>query len=153
MMKKIPAKICMLYDGACPRCTKDRDNYLRLVRGRAEGVSRFDITGRDEQLKRWGIDPRKALTELHVIIGSDESMERALESREVENGSFVSNEGLNLPGEARVLSELDAYIVLMHRGPVLKPLAWFMGLNPVRLALSAWYRKSVHKRLEREGRL
>ncbi|ABV35624.1 conserved hypothetical protein [Shewanella sediminis HAW-EB3] len=150
-MKRIPTKICVLYDGACPRCIKDRDNYLRLAGGRAEGVSWFDITGKDEQLKSWGIDPHKALTELHVIVGSDESLEKSNKSREIASAEVGS--GLGLPGEPRVLSELDAYILLMQKVPVLKPLAWLMGLSLVRPVLSAWYHKSVYKRLKREGRL
>ncbi len=143
-----PEKICVLYDGACPRCIRDRDNYLRLAGGRAEDVIWLDITGKDEQLKRWGIEPRKALTELHLIVGSDESMLRLNES----GGAAISEPGSALTGEVKVMSELDAYILLMQRVPVLKPLAWFMGLGPVRPVLSAWYRKSVYKRLKREGR-
>lgn len=150
-MKTSPAKICVLYDGACPRCIKDRDNYLSLAGGRAEGVSWFDITDKDEQLKRWGIDPHKALTELHVIIGADESVGKPKESRGI--GGAEPDSGLALPDQPRVLSEMDAYIVLMQQVSVLKPLAWFMGLSMVRPALSAWYRRSVHKRLKREGRL
>ncbi|RTR34821.1 DCC1-like thiol-disulfide oxidoreductase family protein [Shewanella atlantica] len=150
-MKTSPAKICVLYDGACPRCIKDRDSYLRLARGQAEGVSWFDITGEDEQLKRWGIDPHKALTELHLIIGADESMGKPKESWGT--GGTEPDSGLALPDQPRVLSELDAYIVLMQKVPVLKPLAWLMGLSLIRPVLSSWYHKSVHKRLKREGRL
>ncbi len=150
-MKTTPTKICVLYDGACPRCIKDRDNYLRLAGGRAEGVSWFDITGKDEQLKSWGIDPRKALTELHVIIGSDETMGKRKENRDIAFAEL--DPGLALLDEPSVLSELDAYIVLMEKVPMLKPLAWFMGLSLVRPLLSAYYHKTVYKRLKREGRL
>ncbi|MBE7213666.1 DUF393 domain-containing protein [Shewanella benthica] len=129
-MKTSPIRICVLYDGACPRCIKDRDNYSRIAGGYAVGVTWFDITDQDEKLKTWGIEPFKALTELHVIIGECENTEKP-----------------------RVVSELDAYIVLMRRVPILKPLAWLMGLKLVRPLLSKLYRKAVYRRLRCEGRL
>ena len=129
-MNKNQSNLYVLYDGACPRCIKDRDNYSRIAGGYAVGVTWFDITDQDEKLKTWGIEPFKALTELHVIIGECENTEKP-----------------------RVVSELDAYIVLMRRVPILKPLAWLMGLKLVRPLLSKLYRKAVYRRLKCEGRL
>jgi hypothetical protein len=36
---------------------------------------------------------------------------------------------------------------------LLAPLAWLMGLRPVRTVLSKLYRGSVHRRLTQSGRL
>ena len=129
-MNKNQPNLYVLYDGACPRCIKDRDQYSRVAGRHAVGVAWFDITDQDEKLKTWGIEPFKALTELHVIIGECENTEKP-----------------------RVVSELDAYIVLMQRVPILKPLAWLMGLKLVRPLLSKLYRKAVYRRLKCEGRL
>lgn len=117
-------KLTVYYDGACPRCVKDRCNYQRLAGGRGADVVWFDITGQEEKLRSIGIDPQKALTELHV---SDE--------------------------KRRVFSELDAYIVLMGKLPVLKPLAWLIGLPFIKPMLGRFYRQGVLARLRRSGRL
>jgi predicted DCC family thiol-disulfide oxidoreductase YuxK len=69
-MGKHNAKITVYYDGACPVCVRDRNNYEKLSGKRAGQVCWFDITGQEAQLRNLGIDPQKALTELHV---SDES--------------------------------------------------------------------------------
>lgn len=117
-------KITVFYDGACPRCVQDRRNYEKLAGKAGEEVCWFDITGEDERLREMGIDPRKALTELHV---QDE--------------------------QQRIHAELDAYILLMERTFLLKPLAWLIGLPVVRPALARIYRKGVLKRLRQSGRL
>lgn len=116
--------ITVFYDGACPRCVRDRANYERLAGEGGRDVEWCDITGRDEELQAEGIDPDAALRELHV---------RA--------------------PDGRVLRELDAYIVLMSRVWVLKPLAWLIGLPGVRGLCSRAYRVMVDRRLRREGRL
>lgn len=117
-------KLTVYYDGACPRCVRDRENYEKLAGKGAEAVSWFDITGREEELRALGIDPRRALTELHV---RDE--------------------------RGRVRSELDAYILLLGRVHRLKPLAWLIGLPVIRPLLSRLYRAGVARRLRRSGRL
>jgi predicted DCC family thiol-disulfide oxidoreductase YuxK len=83
----------------------------------------FDITGQDEPLRALGLDPHRALTELHVL---DE--------------------------HRQIRSELDAYILLMERVPRLKPLAWFIGWPWIRPWLARLYRWSVARRLRRSGR-
>ncbi|MBA4743241.1 MAG: DUF393 domain-containing protein [Azoarcus sp.] len=116
--------ITVFYDGACPRCRRDRANYERLAGKGGRNVEWCDITGRDDELRAEGIDPDAALRELHV--------------RAPDGG---------------VLRELDAYILLMSRVWVLKPLAWLIGLPGVRGLCSRAYRAMVDRRLRREGRL
>ena len=124
MMREGKEKITVYYDGACPSCIKDRENYEKLAGKNGEDVCWFDITGQDEHLRDIGIDPRLALTQLHV---RDERRE--------------------------IVSELDAYIVLMSRVFLLKPLAWFIGLTVIRPLLSSLYHWMVKRRLEKSGRL
>lgn len=118
------AKLKVYYDGACPVCRRDRRRYEALAGRAGEAVEWFDITGREEELRRRGIDPQRALTELHV---EDE--------------------------QHRIHSELDAYILLMRRVPRLKPLAWLIGLPVIRPLLARLYHLWVIRRLKREGRL
>ena len=115
--------ITVFYDGACPRCVRDRAQYERWAGRAGEGICWFDITGQDERLRALGIDPRRALTELHVL---DEHQ--------------------------RLRSELEAYILLMERVPRLKPLAWFIGQPWIHPGLARLYRWSVARRLRRSGR-
>ena len=117
-------KITVYYDGACPSCIKDRENYEKLAGKNGEDVCWFDITGQDTYLRNLGIDPRKALSELHV---RDE--------------------------QQQIISELDAYILLMSRVPRLKPLAWLIGLPVIRPLLSSLYHWMVNRRLKKAGRL
>lgn len=116
-------KLTVYYDGACPSCVRDRRNYERLA-GENSNVYWLDITGREDELRALGIDPKKALTELHV---SDE--------------------------RKNIISEVDAYRVLMNRVPRLKPLAWLIGLPIIRPIVSRVYHWQVNRRLRREGRL
>ncbi|MDD5267563.1 MAG: DUF393 domain-containing protein [Methylococcales bacterium] len=118
------AKIVVYYDGACPKCVKDRQNYEKLAGKEGENVCWMDITGQEDQLREIGIDPRKALTELHV---QDENQ--------------------------RIFSEMDAYILLMSKVPLLKPLAWLIGLPLIRPLLARIYHWQVNRRLRRSGRL
>jgi len=117
-------KLKVYYDGSCPGCIKDRERYERLAGDKADQVQWTDITDRDDELKRKGIDPDAALQELHV---------------EDERG--------------QIHRELDAYILLMSRVPVLKPLAWLIGLPVIRPLLARLYHWMVSRRLRRTGRL
>jgi len=116
--------ITVFYDGACPRCIKDRRFYERLAGLGGKQVKWLDITGQDEYLKGLGIDPLKALSELHI---------------QLENGT--------------ILFELDAYITLMSRVWLLKPLAYLISLPVIRPYLAKLYHKSVQKRLKATGRI
>jgi len=117
-------KITVFYDGACPRCVRDRENYERLDPEAGRQVEWFDITGRDRELRDLGIDPRKALTELHIR-----------------------------DSDGRILSELDAYRVLMARIPRYRLLGRLIGLPLIRPLTSRLYHWWVERRLRREGRL
>lgn len=117
-------KIIVYYDGACPKCVRDRQNYEKLSGKTSEDVCWFDITGRDDELRELGIDPQKALSELHV-----------------------KNEA------GRIVSELDAYILLMNKVPLLKPLAWLTGLPAIRHVLAGIYHWQVNRRLNKRGLL
>lgn len=116
--------ITVYYDGACPSCIKDRRDYEKLAGESGKEVCWFDITGQDDHLRGIGIDPRKAISELHV---RDEHQ--------------------------HIVSELDAYIVLMTRVPILKPLVWLIGLPIIRPILSSLYHRMVQRRLKKTGRL
>lgn len=116
-------RLTVFYDGACPICVRDRCTYEKLA-GERDDVCWVDITGAEARLREAGIDPRKALTELHVQ-----------------------------DGEGNIFSEIDAYRLLMARIPLLKPLGWLIGLPLVRPILSKLYRWWVRRRLIRDGRL
>ena len=117
-------QITVYYDGACPRCIKDRDNYQKLIAKDESQVIWFDITGQEQQLLQLGIDPNKALTELHIKMS-----------------------------DGRVHSELAAYIELMRRVTLLKPLAFVIGLPLIRPLLARCYHLMVIRRLKKSGRL
>jgi len=116
-------RLKVYYDGACPRCRQDRRRYENLAGARADEVEWVDITGKDKALRQIGIDPGAALRELHVQ-----------------------------DAEGAIHRELDAYILLMSRVPLLMPLAWVLGLPVIRPLLSRLYRWSVLRRLRRQGR-
>ncbi len=121
-MSEKKKQVTVYYDGACPSCIKDRKNYEKLTGKEGENICWFDITGQDVYLRNMGIDPHKALSELHV---RDE--------------------------HRRIVSELDAYILLMSRVPLLKPLAWLIGLPGIRPTLSSLYHRMVQRRLKKTG--
>jgi predicted DCC family thiol-disulfide oxidoreductase YuxK len=123
-MSQDNGKIIVYYDGACPQCVKDRRTYEKLAGKAAACVCWTDITGQEERLRGIGIDPHKALTELHV---QDENQ--------------------------NILSEIDAYILLMDKVPLLKPLAWLIGLPFIRPLLTKIYHWQVSRRLKRSGRI
>lgn len=112
--------VTVYYDGSCPSCVRDRSVYEKLAgeEGRQQ-VCWFDITGQEHELRQRGIDPDKALRELHV---------------------HDSNQGL--------MSELDAYIHLMSKIWLLKPIAFLIGLPVIRPWLSRTYHRMVDRRLK-----
>ncbi len=116
--------ITVYYDASCPKCVKDRRNYEHMAGETASDVCWMDITDRDEELHELGIDPRLALTELHV---KDK--------------------------QGRIVSEIDAYILLMQRVPRLRAIAWLIGLPVIRPVCAFFYHRLVTRRLRREGRL
>ncbi len=123
-MAQFKGKISVFYDGSCPKCIKDRQTYEKLAGKTAEQVCWIDITGQEKTLEQIGIDPAKALTELHV---KDE--------------------------HEQIHSELDAYILLMERVPKLRPVAWLISLPLIRPVLAWLYHWLVNHRLRRSGRI
>jgi predicted DCC family thiol-disulfide oxidoreductase YuxK len=117
-----PEKLIVYYDGACPVCVRDKQHYEQLSSELADQVCWYDITGNEDSLRAAGIDPQKALSELHVM----------------------DNDG-------RIVSELDAYVLLMQKVPVLKPLAWLIGLPVIRPFLAKIYHYTVNRRLRKRG--
>ena len=123
-MTQDEGKICVYYDGACPQCLRDRQTYQKLAGKAGDKVCGVDITGQEQKLYELGIDPKKALTELHV---KDEN--------------------------ERILSELDAYILLISNVSALRPVAWLIGLPLIRPILASIYHGLVNRRLRKSGRL
>lgn len=115
--------ITVYYDGACPKCVKDRHHYEKLSGRAGKNVCWFDITDQEKKLREIGIDPQKALMELHV-----------------------KNEN------QQILSEIDAYILLMSKVQPLRTLARLIGLPLIRPMLSKVYHWRVNRRLHRSGR-
>jgi len=99
------------YDGAGPRCVRDREQDEPWAGPASASVCGFDPTGQAERLRALGLDPRRALTELP-----------------------------RLDEHPRVRSELDAYILLLEKIPRLKPLAWFVVRPWIRPWLARLYR-------------
>ena len=123
-MSETEHPITVFYDGACPRCVRDREHDERWAGRAGASVGWFDLTGQDERLRELGIDPHRALTELHVM---DENQ--------------------------HLRSELDAYILLLDRVSHLKPLVWLIGRPGIRPWLARLYHRTVERRLRRSGRL
>jgi predicted DCC family thiol-disulfide oxidoreductase YuxK len=117
-------KIVVYYDGACPKCRQDRQTYEKLSGSAGEQVCWIDITDQESQLRDMGIDPQKALSELHV--------------RDT---------------KGQIISELDAYILLMNKVPLLKPMAWLISLPLIRPLLAKFYHWQVNRRLRKRGLL
>ena len=117
-MDRLSAKLTVFYDGACSVCVRDRRWYEKLEGKTENSVEWLDITGRDEELREQGIDPDKALRELHVK-----------------------------DSQGQVHREMAAYILLMARVPLLKPIAWLIGLPVIRPTLAWLYHRWVARRL------
>lgn len=117
-MNKTTQPLTVFYDGACPVCVRDRHWYEKLEGKTDDKVQWLDITGGDEELRQQGIDPEKALRELHVK-----------------------------DGQGQVHREMAAYILLMSRVPVLKPIAWLISLPIIRPTLAWIYHRLVARRL------
>jgi hypothetical protein len=64
-----------------------------------------------------------------------------------------SPDGTPYHDENQRFSEIDAYVLLMSKSPILKPLAGIIGLPLVRPVLSKVYHWKVNLRLRRSGRL
>jgi len=116
--------IVVLYDGICPVCIKDRQNYQKLAGRKDDAILWLDINRHQEVLQRFGITERAAMTELHLITGGQQ-----------------------------VVKELDAYILLLGHIWWLKPLAWLIAIPFIKRPLASYYHYRVNKRLTASGRL
>ena len=117
-------QVTVYYDGSCPGCVRDRRRYEKLA-GQQVGLTRWvDITGREAMLKAEGVDPARAIRELHVKDGS-----------------------------GRIYRELDAYILLMQRTRWLRPAAAIIGLPLIKPLLARIYHWWVDRRLRNSGRI
>lgn len=123
-MHKPKPKITVFYDGSCPRCVQDRKDYERIDPLSKDELEWFDISHQDQALEQLGIQPHKALTELHIRTQTGE-----------------------------ILSEIEAYQVLLARIPRYRWLSWLIGLPLIRPLLGYVYRRWVIRRLRKEGRL
>ncbi len=123
MMSRNENRIIVYYDAACPKCVKDRQSYEQMAGESGNDVCWRDITGRDDELWKLGIDPCKALIKLHV---QDQ--------------------------HGRIFSEINAYILLMQRVPRLRPVAWLIGLPLIRPIVAFLYHCMVNRRLQCERR-
>ncbi len=114
-------RIRVFYDGACPVCLREMAWYRRYT---SEGeIDWFDITGKEDELRRLGIDPVAALLELHVL----------------------SPAGV-------VTTGVDAFILLWQRAPRFKALAWLCSLPLIKPLLHRGYSYFTRRRLQRDGR-
>lgn len=118
------SKITVFYDQSCPGCVKDRVLFERLAGRRVGLFNWFDITSQDEALRQIGIDPYKALRELHIQ-----------------------------DTDGTIHSEMDAYSIMMKKIPLLMPLGVLICWPIIKPVLSYFYRRSVTKRLACESRL
>lgn len=123
-MHQYEGKTIVFYDGACPICVRDRRRYERLSGRAGASIVWLDITGQDQLLWEFRVDPESALFELHVK----------------DSGGSIH-------------TSIDAYIVLLEKVRFLKPLAWLIGLPLIRPVLSKLYRRQVERRLRKSGRL
>ena len=103
---------------------RDRQRYENLSGNAGADVCWFDITNQEDQLRQIGIDPNKALSELHIK-----------------------------NADGRIISEMDAYILLMSHVPLLKPFAWLISLPLIRPILARIYHWQVNRRLKKRGLL
>ena len=123
-MNTSPCNVIVYYDGGSPSCVKDRQRFENLAGRAGSDVCWFDITEQPEQLREKNIDPQRALRELHVQTA-----------------------------DGRIRSSIEAYILLFKRVPLLRPLAWLIGLPLIRPLLAKIYHWRVQRRLRRSGRL
>ncbi|WP_034833642.1 thiol-disulfide oxidoreductase DCC family protein [Endozoicomonas numazuensis] len=114
-------KIKVLYDGLCPLCVKEVSRWQN-ARFRSE-VEWFDITGQEKLLEEWGIDPQKALLELHT-----------------------------LTDDGRVYTSIDSYALLLKQLSAWAWLGWIMSLPGLKQFLKWTYDWMTKVRLKKEGR-
>ena len=114
--------VTVFYDDQCPLCIREVNKWRRAPFRKS--VKWFDITNQDEALSEQGIDPVKALLELHL---------------KTEDG--------------RILTSIASYSYLLKQLPRWCWLGYLMGLPVVQPILKWNYDWMTRVRLKHEGRL
>lgn len=114
-------KITVFFDGACPICVREVKRWRNAPFSCP--VEWFDITGQEEALQARGIDPRRAMLQLHIQTESGQT--------------FVS---------------IDSYALLLKQLPRWRWLGVLMSLPVVRPLLGWFYDGLTVMRLKSEGR-
>ncbi len=114
-------EITVFYDGQCPICINEVNRWQSAPFNCT--VHWFDITGQDEFLLRQGIDPGKALLELHLKTS-----------------------------DGKVLTSIDSYSLLLKQLPRWRWLGLLMALPGIKHSLKWIYDRMTLARLKKEGR-
>ncbi|PRY61660.1 putative DCC family thiol-disulfide oxidoreductase YuxK [Vreelandella songnenensis] len=117
------ACIKVYYDAVCPSCRQDRRRYERWAGSRAGDIQWCDVSEHQDELRTRGISTDAALRSLHLALA-----------------------------DGRIIEGIDAYRILMARVPLLRPLAWLIGLPLIKPGLRALYDGWVKRRLKQQGR-
>ncbi|MRI33983.1 DUF393 domain-containing protein [Endozoicomonas sp. OPT23] len=115
-------KITVYYDGLCPLCTREVAKWRKAAFDCE--MEWLDITDNDELLISHGIDPDKALLELHTR----------------------TSDGV-------IRTSIESYSLMLKHLPRWKVFGWVMGLYGVRHFLKWVYDWLTRVRLKKEGRL
>ncbi len=113
--------ITVYFDGQCPLCVNEVAKWKKAAF--EYEVEWLDITDNDELLLSHGIDPRKALLELHTKTD-----------------------------DGRILTSIDSYALLLRNLPRWKYFGWLIGLPVIKQVLKWCYDRITKVRLKREGR-
>ena len=114
--------ITVYFDGQCPICVKEVSKWREADFDCT--VHWLDITDNDELLISHGINPEKALLELHT----------------------KTSDGV-------IRTSIASYSLLLKHLPRWKFLGWLLGLPVIRHFLKWGYDGLTRVRLKREGRL
>ncbi len=114
-------KITVFYDGSCPLCTREIARWRHAPF--ACDIEWLDITDNDRELLRRGIDPGKAMLELHTQTDSGE-----------------------------IYTSVESYALLLSQLPRWYLLGRFMSLPIIKPLLTHSYNGLTRLRLKLEGR-
>ncbi len=114
-------KVTVFYDGECPICLK----ALSRWRDKAYtcDIEWFDITGQDDVLVAKGINPQRAIEQLHILC----------------------DDGV-------ILTSMNSYSFLLCHLPRWWWLGFLISLPGIRHGLTWGYDAMTRRRLKREGR-
>ncbi|MCX4026757.1 DUF393 domain-containing protein [Endozoicomonas sp. SM1973] len=115
-------KIIIYYDAVCPSCQRDQQWFNHVID--KNKIEWCDINENKEALLKAGINPKEALTSLHIQLA-----------------------------DGAIVNDIDAYIALLKLSPWLRVIAWVMNFKMIKHYLHIIYQKSVHERLKKSNRL